>query len=98
MSKLRAHNISVSLDGYMAGPDQSVENPLGVGGESLHEWVVATREWRKMHGMDGGAEGIDSDFAGRAEPGIGATIMGRNMFGPVSRTVARRDVARVVGR
>jgi dihydrofolate reductase len=84
MSKLRVHNISMSLDGYAAGPDQSVDNPLGVGGERLHGWITSKRSWREAHGMTGGEEGgIDADFVARGEQGIGATIMGRNMFGPV---------------
>lgn len=83
MPRLRVHNFSVSLDGYAAGPDQSVDNPLGVGGTRLHEWALATRSGRRVHGMDGGAEGTDDEFIARAEVGIGATIMGRNMFGPV---------------
>ena len=78
----RAH-VSVSLDGYMAGPDQSVDNPLGVGGTSLHEWAFATHSGRAMHGMDGGDTGVDDGFIARGDIGIGATIMGRNMFGPV---------------
>lgn len=67
MPKLRLHNFSISLDGYAAGPDQSVDNPLGVGGTRLHEWAFATRSGRATHGMEGGAEGVDDDFiaAGR---------------------------------
>lgn len=83
MPKLRVHNLSVSLDGYAAGPAQDVEHPLGVGGERLHEWVFATVAGRQMMGMDGGAEGLDNDFMVRGDAGIGATIMGRNMFGPI---------------
>jgi dihydrofolate reductase len=83
MPKLRAHNISVSLDGYMAGPDQDINDPLGVGGERLHEWVFRTRYWHRMIGESGGDEGIDDEFLARGDEGIGATIMGRNMFGPV---------------
>ena len=83
MAKLRVHNFSISLDGYGAGPNQSIDEPLGVGGESLHEWVVATRNWRAMHDMEGGTTGVDNDFAAAYDEGIGATIMGRNMFGPV---------------
>ncbi|HZN12642.1 MAG TPA: dihydrofolate reductase family protein [Acidimicrobiales bacterium] len=83
MARLRGHNISMSLDGYAAGPDQSLDNPLGVGGEGLHTWAVATRSWRKLHGMDGGEEGVDDEFIVRGDAGVGATIMGRNMFGPV---------------
>lgn len=83
MPKLRVHNFAISLDGYGAGPDQSLEHPLGVGGEHLHEWAFATRTFHQAHGMEGGDEGnIDDAFAARARQGIGATIMGRNMFAP----------------
>ena len=85
MARLRVHNFSVSLDGYGAGPDQSLENPMGVGGLRLHEWVFPTRTFQQSHGSGGeaGAEGLDDRFAALGETGIGATIMGRNMFGPV---------------
>ena len=84
MPHLRAHNISVSLDGYMAGPEQTLENPLGVGGMALHQWVFATRAWQLRQGADAeGAEGVDSDFIEAADVGVGASILGRNMFGPV---------------
>jgi dihydrofolate reductase len=83
MSKLRAHNISMSLDGFMAGLDQDLEHPLGHGGEQLHKWAFATRTYRRMFGTDGGGEGVDDAFAARGDAGIGATIMGRNMFGPI---------------
>jgi len=83
MPKLRAHNIAISLDGYMAGPDQSADDPLGVGGAALHEWVFATRRGQQLLGLDGGDIGMDDDVIRRADTGIGATIMGRNMFGPV---------------
>src|SRR5947209_16177506 len=83
MPKLRVHNFSMSLDGYAAGPAQSVDDPLGVGGERLHDWVFPTRSWRRMIGEDGGDEGVDDRFVGAGDEGIGATIMGRNMFGPV---------------
>ena len=76
-------SFSLSLDGYGAGPDQSLENPLGVGGEALHEWALATRTFRKMFGQDGGATGIDDDFAARGFANVGAWILGRNMFGPI---------------
>jgi dihydrofolate reductase len=81
--KLRVHNISISLDGYMAGPNQSVDNPLGVGGQGLHQWAFATHSWRLTHGMEGGEEGIDDGFIAQGDMGVGATIMGRNMFGPI---------------
>jgi dihydrofolate reductase len=83
MPKLRVHNFAISLDGYGAGRDQSTDNPLGVGGERLHEWAFATRTFRQVHGVEGGDEGLDDQFAARGDVGIGATIMGRNMFGPI---------------
>jgi dihydrofolate reductase len=83
MAKLCVRGMTISLDGYGAGPDQDVDNPLGVGGGRLHEWVFATRGGRRMIGEEGGSEGIDDDFFARADVGIGATIMGRNMFGPI---------------
>lgn len=85
MPKLRAHNLAISLDGYMAGTDQSIDDPLGVGAMRLHDWVFATRSFRRMQGMDdsGGEAGLDDDFIARGVAGIGATIMGRNMFGPI---------------
>jgi dihydrofolate reductase len=81
MTKLRVHNFTISLDGYGAGPDQSLDNPLGIGAEALHEWFVATRTFRKLHGSEGGATGVDDDFAARSNVNVGAWIMGRNMFG-----------------
>ena len=81
MSKLRVHNFAISLDGYGAGPRQGREHPLGVGGEELHGWYVGTRAFREMHGQTGGTTGPDNDFAKRFGEGIGAYIMGRNMFG-----------------
>jgi dihydrofolate reductase len=83
MPKLRVHNLSISLDGYVAGPNQDVDNPLGVGGPKLHEWVFATRTGNRMLGTDAGEEGLDDQFIVQGDVGIGATIMGRNMFGPV---------------
>jgi dihydrofolate reductase len=83
LPKLRVHNLAVSLDGYAAGPAQSLDNPLGVGGPGLHEWVFATRTGRQMMGMDGGDEGVDDRFMKQGDAGIGATVMGRNMFGPI---------------
>ena len=81
--KLRVHNISVSLDGYAAGPDQSLGDPLGVGGERLHDWFVGTRTFRTMLGEDDGSTGLDDLVAASGDAGIGASIMGRNMFGPI---------------
>jgi dihydrofolate reductase len=83
MPKLRVHNFSVSLDGYAAGPDQSLDNPLGVDGIQLHNWAFGTRTFHKVFGEDGGDEGVDDRFAAAGEVGLGATIMGRNMFGPI---------------
>src|SRR6187431_1892028 len=83
MTRLIVHSFTISLDGYGAGPGQSVENPLGVGGEDLHDWLVNTRTFKRTHGSEGGDVGIDEDFAARGMTGIGAWIMGRNMFGPI---------------
>lgn len=86
MSRLRVASFTVSLDGYGAGPNQSVEEPLGVGGESLHGWLVGTRLFNELYGKEGGTTGVDDDFARRGFANIGAWIMGRNMFGPVRGT------------
>jgi dihydrofolate reductase len=84
MPKLRVESFTVSLDGYGAGPNQSLEHPLGGGGESLHEWAFATRTFQKqVLGSEGGTTGIDDDFAARGFHNIGAWILGRNMFGPI---------------
>ena len=83
MTKLRVHCFSISLDGYGAGPKQDLANPLGVGGTAMHQWVFATRTFKQMFGSDGGATGIDDDFAARGVANVGAWILGRNMFGPV---------------
>jgi dihydrofolate reductase len=83
MSKLRVNNFSVSLDGFGAGPDQSLDNPLGEGGEALHDWFIPTRTFQQVHGKEGGTTGADDDIAARAFVNMGAVIMGRNMFGPI---------------
>jgi dihydrofolate reductase len=83
VSKLRVSSFTVSLDGYGAGPDQDLQNPLGVGGVGLMEWFFPTRTWQKMHGHQGGETGVDDDIAAHGLDGIGAWILGRNMFGPV---------------
>ena len=95
MQKVRVHCFGVSLDGYGAGPNQSLENPLGVGGTQLMEWFFPTRTFQRMHdpdsvsspdqrdGEEGGAEGVDDGFAARSFKNIGAYILGRNMFGPI---------------
>jgi dihydrofolate reductase len=80
MSKLR-FRISISLDGYTAGPDQSVDNPLGIGGERLHDWAVALAAWRAPHGLEGGTVDASTPVFAELLANIGATIMGRNMFG-----------------
>jgi dihydrofolate reductase len=83
MSKLRIHAFSISLDGYGAGPRQTREIPLGVGGEALHEWIFPTRTFRGLSGKTDGTTGVDDDFVRRGFEDIGAWILGRNMFGPV---------------
>lgn len=83
MARLRVHGFAISLDGYGAGPRQDRQHPLGVGGHQLHEWLVGTRTFKQMHGGDGGSTDLDDDFAARGVEGIGAWIMGRNMFGPI---------------
>jgi dihydrofolate reductase len=83
MSKLRVQSFAMSVDGYSAGPDQDLQNPLGVRGPELMEWFFHTRMWRKMHGTADGETGVDNDIAGKGFAGIGAWIIGRNMFGPV---------------
>ena len=83
MSKLVVRSFSISIDGYGAGPRQDLENPLGVGGPELFDWVFHTRTWNRMHAQEGGETGVDDDLAARSFAGIGAWILGRNMFGPV---------------
>ena len=83
MAKVRVAGFSVSLDGYGAGPEQSIENPLGKRGMELHEWAFGTKTFRKMAGNAGGSDGVDEDYAARSMAGFGAFILGRNMFGPV---------------
>ena len=80
MSRLR-FNISMSLDGFVAGPNQTEEEPLGEGGEQLHDWVVALAAWRERHGKEGGEVNASSKVLEEAERNVGATVMGRNMFG-----------------
>ncbi len=81
--RLRAHCFSISLDGFGAGPNQTLATPLGVGGETLHDWFLPTRTFRRMTGADGGTTDIDDEFAARGFDRIGAWILGRNMFGPI---------------
>jgi dihydrofolate reductase len=84
-SRLRVQSFAISIDGFGAGPDQDLQNPLGVGGPELFDWFLQTRTWKRMHGgVEGDGEtGVDDDFAARGFEGIGAWILGRNMFGPV---------------
>jgi dihydrofolate reductase len=83
MSKLVVHSFSTSIDGFAAGPNQDLENPLGVGGPKMFEWFFHTRTFQKMHGSGDGETGVDDQIAARGFEGIGAFILGRNMFGPV---------------
>jgi dihydrofolate reductase len=83
MPKVRVSSFAVSLDGYAAGAHQSLENPLGVRGPELFEWFFSTRTWKQMHGQEGGSTGVDDQWAKRGMEGVGAWILGRNMFGPV---------------
>ena len=84
MARVRVESFTISLDGYGAGPSQDINNPLGVGGEDLHQWLVPTRTLqRALFGKEGGTTGVDDDFAARGFQNVGAWILGRNMFGPV---------------
>jgi dihydrofolate reductase len=83
VSQLITSSVSVSLDGYMAGPSQDEANPLGRNGTRLHEWIFATKSGREMIGQDGGSQGVDDGYFNPDSDEVGATIMGRNMFGPV---------------
>lgn len=83
MSKLRVHGFSVSLEGYGAGPNQALDQPLGEGGLRLHEWIFPTRTFQQVGGVEGGTTGTDNGFLALGEAGIGAWILGRNMFGPI---------------
>ena len=83
MAQLRVHNMSMSVDGFVAGPDQSLDDPLGVGAEPLHEWMFETKRWSELTDETGGEAGVDDDVVARGFDGIGAWILGRNMFGPI---------------
>jgi dihydrofolate reductase len=83
MSKLKVAAFGVSLDGYGAGSNQSLENPLGVRGPEIMEWYTSTKKWRQQMGMQGGETGVDNDMAEKSMTGFGAWILGRNMFGPI---------------
>jgi dihydrofolate reductase len=82
-SRVRVSSFAISIDGYGAGLRQNVENPLGARGPELFEWFFSTRSWRDMHGLEGGETGVDDRIAAKGLDGIGAWILGRNMFGPV---------------
>jgi dihydrofolate reductase len=84
MAKVRAH-ISVSIDGYVAGPNQSMAEPLGEGGEHLHDWLVALKAWREASGMQGGEENDSTPIVNEEYANVGAEIMGRGKFGPPAR-------------
>ena len=87
MSKLRVESFTISIDGFGAGPHQDINNPLGVGGTSLHGWALSTQTFqKKLFCSDGGATGVDDDFAARGFQNIGAWILGRNERGPIFRT------------
>ena len=83
MGRVRVAGFSLSLDGFGAGPDQSLQDPLGKRGRELHGWFFGTKTFRTMFGEDGGTDGVDETFAHRSMDGFGAFILGRNMFGPV---------------
>ncbi|MBK7859235.1 MAG: dihydrofolate reductase [Archangiaceae bacterium] len=81
--RLRVSCFSISLDGFGAGPNQSLDNPLGEGGMGLHGWMTKTRTFQKLHGGEGGTTGVDDDFTASGFHNVGAWILGRNMFGPI---------------
>ena len=83
MSKLKVQSFAVSLDGYAAGPNQDLQNPLGVRGAELMEWLFPTRMWKQIHGHDDGETGVDNGMVEQGFAGIGAWILGCNMVGPV---------------
>ena len=83
MAKLRVSSFAISMDGFGAGLDQDLDNPIGVGGLALMDWFFPTRTWQRMHGKPGGETGVDDDLAAEGMEGVGAWILGRNMFGPV---------------
>ena len=83
MAKVRIAGFSLSIDGFGAGIEQSIDDPLGKRGRELHQWFLGTRTFRAMTGQDGGSQGIDESYAARSMTGFGAFILGRNMFGPV---------------
>ena len=97
MSKVRVSAFAVSLDGYAAGTNQSLENPLGIRGPELFEWFFPTRTFRQMQGLQDGSTGVDDEWARRGMENVGAWILGRNMFGPVRGPWPDESMERVVG-
>lgn len=83
MPSVRVHGFTVSLDGFGAGPAQDLDHPLGIGAQTMHAWLLATRTFAREHGTEGGETGVDDTIAARGFEGIGAWIIGRNMFGPI---------------
>src|SRR5579872_4568358 len=83
MTRFRVNAFGISVDGFGAGAEQSLDNPMGVGGLAVHGWAFETKTFRAMHGGEGGSTGVDDEFAARSFENIGAWILGRNMFGPV---------------
>lgn len=83
VSRLLVRSFSISIDGFGAGPSQDLQNPLGVGGPALFEWFIPTRTWQRIQGNEGGETGAEDDIAAQGMAGLGAWILGRNMFGPV---------------
>ena len=83
MTRVRVESFTISIDGYGAGPNQDINNPLGVGGKDLHQWFIPTRTFQRTHGAGDGTTGVDEDFAARGFRNVGAWILGRNMFGPI---------------
>ena len=83
MTRFRVNAFGISMDGFGAGAEQSLDNPMGVGGLAMHGWAFETKTFRAMHGGEGGGTGVDEEFAARSFENVGAWILGRNMFGPV---------------
>jgi dihydrofolate reductase len=83
VTRFRVNAFGISMDGFGAGAEQSLDNPMGVGGLAMHGWAFETKTFRAMHGGEGGSTGVDEEFAARSFENVGAWILGRNMFGPV---------------
>jgi hypothetical protein len=93
VGRVRVAGFSLSMDGFGAGPEQSLQDPLGKRGRELHRWFVGTKTFKAMFGEGGGSEGVDETFAHRSMDGFGAFILGRNMFGPVRGALVLGDLA-----